>query len=123
MKYLREISVAVAYGACCRAAFERPDFYPNGQFWKTLVYSAPISVAAIGMTLVIIAREIDISIGWQLSVCAIVAAVLSQQRDSLPIVIAAAVITGAVGVPIHRETIHVQAYCTFSPPPPLARWP
>jgi rhamnose transport system permease protein len=97
MKYLREISIAVAYGALLLLLrIERPDFYTNGQFWKTLVYSAPILVAAIGMALVIIAREIDISIGWQLSVCAIVAAVLSQHGYSLLIVIAAAVLTGAV---------------------------
>jgi rhamnose transport system permease protein len=96
MKFLREISIAIVYGALlCWLGWKRPDFYSTGQFWKTLVYSAPILVAAIGMTLVIIAREIDISIGWQLSVCAIVAAVLSQHGYSLPVVIAAAVATGA----------------------------
>lgn len=97
MKYLREISVAIAYAALLTLLWRvRPEFYSTGQFWKTLVFAAPILVASIGMTLVIVAREIDISIGWQLSLCAIVAAVLAQHGFSMPVVIVAAVATGAV---------------------------
>lgn len=97
MKYLREISVAIAYAALLTLLWSvRPEFYSTGQFWKTLVFAAPILVASIGMTLVIVAREIDISIGWQLSLCAIVAAVLAQHGFSMPVVIVAAVATGAV---------------------------
>ena len=68
-RHLREISVAAAYGCCCWCWRRlRPDFFSTGQFWKTLGFSAPVLVAAVGMTLVILAREIDISIGWQFSV-------------------------------------------------------
>ncbi len=97
MKHLREISVAAVYGGLLLVLWlVRPEFYTTGQFWKTLVYAAPILVAAIGMTLVIVAREIDISIGWQLSVCAIVAALLAKHGYPLPAAIAAAVLTGAL---------------------------
>ncbi len=96
MKHLRELSVAAVYGGLLLVLWlVRPEFYTTGQFWKTLVYAAPILVAAIGMTLVIVAREIDISIGWQLSVCAIVAAVFAKHGYPLPVAIAAAVLTGA----------------------------
>jgi rhamnose transport system permease protein len=96
MKHLREASVAAVYGALLLVLWlVRPEFYTSGQFWKTLVYAAPLLVAAIGMTLVIVAREIDISIGWQLSACAIVAAVLAKHGYPLPVAIAASIATGA----------------------------
>lgn len=97
-RHLREISVAAAYLTLLGLlAIARPDFYQRGQFWNTLVYSAPVLVAAVGMTLVIVARQIDISIGWQLSVAAVVAGLLAECGYSLPLVIAAGI---AVGVAI-----------------------
>ncbi len=96
LRHLREISVALAYLALLAILFfARPDFYSTGQFWKTLVYSAPALVAAVGMTLVIIARQIDISIGWQLSVAAVTAGLLAQRGLPLPLVIAAGIALGA----------------------------
>ncbi len=96
MRFLREISVATAYGVLLLTLrIVRPDFYSSGEFWKTLVYSAPLLVAAVGMTLVIVSRQIDISIGWQLSVCAIVGALLAERGVAMPIVIVAAILTGA----------------------------
>jgi rhamnose transport system permease protein len=94
-RHLRELSVAGAYALLLLVLWiARPDFYSTGQFWKTLVYSAPVLVAAVGMTLVIIARQIDISIGWQLSVCAIVAALLAERGWPTPLVAAAAIAVG-----------------------------
>src|ERR1700688_2055377 len=91
-RHLRETSVAAAYFALLGLlAIARPDFYQRGQFWNTLVYSAPVLVASVGMTLVIVARQIDISIGWQLSVAAILAGSLAESRYSLPLVIAAGI--------------------------------
>jgi rhamnose transport system permease protein len=96
-RHLREISVAAAYLTLLGLlAIARPDFYQRGQFWNTLVYSAPVLVAAVGMTLVIVARQIDISIGWQLSVAAVVAGLLAERSYSLPLVIAAGIAVGIV---------------------------
>jgi rhamnose transport system permease protein len=96
MRHLRETSVAIAYLALLATLFfARPDFYSTGQFWKTIVYSAPTLVAAVGMTLVIIARQIDISIGWQVSVAAVTSGLLAQRGVSLPLVIAAGIAVGA----------------------------
>jgi rhamnose transport system permease protein len=96
-RHLREISVAAAYLMLLGLlAIARPDFYGRGQFWNTLVYSAPVLVAAVGMTLVIVARQIDISIGWQLSVVAIVAGVLAERGCPLSLVVAAAIGVGIV---------------------------
>ncbi len=94
-RHLRELSVAVAYGLLLLVlAIARPDFFSAGQFWLTLVYSAPILVAAIGMTLVILTRQIDISIGWQLSIAAIVAALLAQRGWSISWVAVSAIGVG-----------------------------
>jgi rhamnose transport system permease protein len=96
IRHLRESSVAIAYMALLAIlARYRPDFYTTGQFWKTLVYSAPTLVAAVGMTLVIVARQIDISIGWQLSVGAVAAGLLAQRGVPFPLVIAAGIAVGA----------------------------
>jgi len=53
-------------------------------------------VAAVGMTLVIVAREIDISIGSLFSVCGIVAAVAAKSGWPMPWAAAAAVGAGMV---------------------------
>jgi rhamnose transport system permease protein len=72
-RYRRELSVLLVYLLLLGVlAIFRPDFY-RAQFRATWVSSAPVLVAAVGMTLVILARQIDISIGSQFSVCGVVA--------------------------------------------------
>src|SRR5439155_23994118 len=56
------------------------------QFRSILVTSAPLLVAAIGMTLVILARHIDISIGSQISLCGIAAGLLARAGLPMPLV-------------------------------------
>lgn len=97
MKHLREISVAAAYLLLLAVlGWQRPDFYSTGQFWKTIIYSTPTLVAAVGMTLVIVARQIDISIGWQLSVAATGAALVAQSGAGLAAAIVTAIAIGLV---------------------------
>lgn len=95
-KYLREMSVAAVYVLLLIVLLIRaPRFFSTGEFREVLVGHAAILVAAVGMTLVILAREIDISIGSQLSICCIVAGMMSRAGWSMP---AAALATLAVGV-------------------------
>lgn len=53
-------------------------------------------IAAIGMSLVIIARQIDISIGWQFSVCAVVTGILAREGVSMPLVCFVTTILGGL---------------------------
>src|SRR5207237_9674026 len=53
-------------------------------------------VATVGMTLVILAREIDISIGSQFCVCGVVAGLLARAGGPMPAVVAATLLAGAV---------------------------
>lgn len=94
-RYLREISVAATYVAilvllaAVRPAFFREGFFPN---W---VSASAVLVAAVGMTLVILAREIDISIGSQFSICAVAAGLLAKAGMPMPVVALCAIAIGA----------------------------
>src|SRR5262245_5114480 len=94
-RFQREISVAVAYAVLLGLlAVVAPRFYRGDQFRSIIVASTPILVAAIGMTLVILARQIDISIGSQLSLCGIAAGLMAKAGLPMPVV---AVCTLALG--------------------------
>jgi len=60
------------------------------------VTSAPILVAAIGMTLVILARQIDISIGSQFSLCGIAVGLLAAAGLPMPLVAVATIVLGGL---------------------------
>ena len=86
-RFRREISIATTYAALLLVlAFLVPDFFQAEPLSSLAVSSAPVLVAAIGMTLVIVARQIDISIGWQFSICAVIAGLLAQFGLPMPIV-------------------------------------
>ena len=98
-RYNRELSVTAAYGLVllAMAAFA-PSFF-HGEFAGTWVQAAPVLVAAVGMTLVVVARHIDISIGSAFSVCGVVAGGLAKLGVPVPLVAVATVAAGAlVGV-------------------------
>ena len=87
MQYKREISVALAYLVLLGVlAVFAPRFYQGDKFLNILVASAPVLVAAVGMTLVILSRNIDISIGSQLSICGVVAGLLAKTGMPMPLV-------------------------------------
>ena len=78
-RYRRELSVAVAYAALLLLlAFAAPRFFRARSLRVFMVSNAPVLVAAVGMTLVILCRQIDISIGSIFSICGVVAGLLAQ---------------------------------------------
>src|SRR5262249_39965791 len=96
-RFQREISVGLAYVLLLLVLFVvSPSFFRGNQFLSTLVAAAPMLVAAIGMTLVILARHIDISIGSQLSVCGITAGLLAKSGLPMPAVALLVILLGAV---------------------------
>jgi rhamnose transport system permease protein len=96
MKYKREISVAAAYLVLLAVlGVFAPRFYQGDKFLNILVASAPVLVAAVGMTLVILSRNIDISIGSQLSMCGVVAGLLAKSGLPMPLVAMATMAIGA----------------------------
>ncbi|MDB5324708.1 MAG: permease component of ribose/xylose/arabinose/galactoside ABC-type transporter [Phycisphaerales bacterium] len=93
-RYRREASVALAYGLLLAAlAMLAPTFF-RSEFRGTWVRAAPVLVAAAGMTLVIVARQIDISIGSQFSACGIVAALAAKVGVPMPAVAVLTIVLG-----------------------------
>lgn len=96
-KYLRELSVAGALVLLLIVlAIRSPKFFDAANLRAVIVSDAPVIVAALGMTLVILARHIDISIGSQFSICGMIAGVLAKQGVPTPAVALATLAAGAV---------------------------
>jgi rhamnose transport system permease protein len=95
-RYRRELSVAAAYAVLLLVlAVAAPAFFDPWQLLELLVRNASLLVVAVGMTLVILARQIDISVGSQACVCGVVAGLLARSGLPMPLAAAGAVLTGA----------------------------
>lgn len=70
-------------------------FYSTGNLRNLIIDNLPILIAAIGMTVVIIAGQIDISIGSQFVVCGVVSGLAAKSGMPLPLVILTTLATGA----------------------------
>jgi rhamnose transport system permease protein len=73
----------------------RPAFFQPAQLQAVLVSAAPVLVVCVGMTLVILARQIDIAVGSLFSVCGVVAGLLACWGWPVPLAALAAVALGA----------------------------
>ncbi len=95
-KYFRELTVAGALGLLMLAlAIFAPHFFQGQPLVSRLTSQMPALVAAIGVALIIISRQIDISIGSQFSMCAIIAGFTAAATKSLAMAIIAALGAGA----------------------------
>jgi rhamnose transport system permease protein len=95
-RYSREISLAAAYSLLLAVlAVAAPRFFLADNLRSIVVSSAPVLVAVVGMTLVILSRQIDISIGSQFAVCGVVAGLLAQAGLPMPLVMLLTLLTGA----------------------------
>jgi rhamnose transport system permease protein len=93
----RELSVAIAYAALLVVLLvARPGFYAAANLRDLVVTAAPALVAAIGMTLVILTRQIDISIGSQFAICGVVLGLLAKSGVPMPLAALGAIAAGAL---------------------------
>jgi rhamnose transport system permease protein len=96
-RYQREISIAAAYlGLLLLVAWVAPNFFRGNQFPASLLAAAPTLVMAIGMTLIILARHIDISVGSQFSVCSVAAGLLAKAGLPMPLAAMAVILLGGI---------------------------
>jgi rhamnose transport system permease protein len=94
---IRELSVAAALaGLLLILALMAPAFFGRQQLLSMLTATAPVLIVACGMALVIIAREIDISVGSQFAVCSVLAGLLAKAGAPMPVVAVGAVMAGAL---------------------------
>jgi rhamnose transport system permease protein len=77
-RYGRELSVAAAYIVLLLIlAAKAPGFFREDQLRPLVVSNASKLVAAVGMTIIILCRQIDISISSIFSICGVVAGLLA----------------------------------------------
>lgn len=96
-RHFRELSVAAALGVLLLfLALAAPSFFQPQPLLSFLAREAPVLVVACGMTVVIISRQIDISVGSQFAICSVCAGLLAAMKLPLPLVVAAAAALGAL---------------------------
>ena len=76
-------------------AVAAPSFHRGANWRDILVANAPVLLAASGMTLVVLTRHIDISIGSQFAICGVLAGLMAKSGWPMPLVAAATVTAGA----------------------------
>lgn len=95
-RYKREISAAIAYILLLLAVgVVAPAFFGVANLGDLLINNAPILLISIGMTLVILVGEIDISVGSQFAVASVVAGYLAKTGMPLPILFISVLLIGA----------------------------
>jgi rhamnose transport system permease protein len=96
-RYFRELSVLGALLAILLGlAIFAPAFYQPQPLLSLLTREAPTLVVACGMALVIVCRQIDISVGSIFSVCSVCAGLLAARGWPLLLVLPASVAIGAL---------------------------
>lgn len=77
-------------------ALRAPSFFDPANLRDIAVTNASTLIVAIGMTLVIVGGEIDVSVGSQFAVVSVIAGLLAKTGIGLPIVALLAACTGAL---------------------------
>lgn len=95
-RHFREFSVAAALvlGLLVLAVFA-PAFYQPQPLLSLLTREAPTLIVACGMALVIISRQIDISVGSQFAVCSVCTGLLAASNVPLVLLLPASIGLGA----------------------------
>jgi len=89
----RELPPAIALAAVLLAVLVvAPTFFGAGNLRDLALNNAPVLLVSIGMTLVILVGEIDISVGSQFAVCSVAAGVLA--KAGLPIALVPFIVFG-----------------------------
>src|SRR4051794_30086437 len=95
-RYKREVSAAVAFVLLMLiVGVIAPSFFSGGNLRDLVINNAPTLLLAIGMTLVILAGQIDISIGSQFAVCSVAAGVMAKTGLPLGLPLIGTVLIGA----------------------------
>lgn len=95
-RHQREIAALIAYVALLVfVGIVAPSFFNAGNWRDLAIANAPVLIVAIGMTLVIIAGQIDISVGSQFAVCSMLAGALAKTGIPVPLLLLLVPLIGA----------------------------
>jgi len=94
--YKRELAAAVAFAVLLvLVGIAAPSFFSAGNLRDLAVNNASTLLIAIGMTMVILVGEIDISVGSQFAVCTVVAGELAKAGVSVELLLPCLLVIGA----------------------------
>ena len=94
-RYRREVSVALAIGALAIALLAiAPSFFDPANLLDVFLAHVPVLIVAIGMTLVVLTGQIDISVGSVFAICGVMAGWLALAGLPMPLVTLGTCVTG-----------------------------
>jgi ribose/xylose/arabinose/galactoside ABC-type transport system permease subunit len=94
-RYKREISAALAFaGLLVAAGAISPTFFSSGNLRDLALNNFSVLIVAVGMTLIILAGQIDISTGSQFAVCSVIAGELAKTGIPMWLVLCCLVVIG-----------------------------
>ncbi len=97
MSHRREASVAAAIVALGLVlALAAPGFFARDNLSDLFLANLPVLVVALGMTLIILTGQIDISVGSAFAIAGVVAGLLAKAGLPMPLVAVSACLVGAV---------------------------
>src|SRR3989475_4754570 len=95
-RYKRELSAAVAYAVLLVAVgIIAPSFFSGANLRDLALNNAPVLLVAIGMTMVILVGQIDISVGSQFAVAGVAAGWLAKSGIPIPMLLPCRIVVGA----------------------------
>ncbi|MDR7574222.1 MAG: ABC transporter permease [Armatimonadota bacterium] len=93
----RELTIAAALAALTLyLGVTQPNFVERATLASILTNAAYVAVVGVGMTLVIVAGQLDISVGSLMAVCALTAGMLARAGVPMPAVVLASLGLGLV---------------------------
>jgi rhamnose transport system permease protein len=96
-RYKRELSAAMAYLVLLLAVgVAAPSFFGAGNLRDMALNNAPVLLVAVGMTLVMLVGEIDISVGSQFAVCSVAAGWLAKEGVPVALLLPSVIMLGAL---------------------------
>src|SRR5213078_1203971 len=95
-RYKRELSAALACAALLAAVgVIAPSFFSGGNLRDLALNNAPVLLISIGMTMVILVGQIDISVGSQFAVATVAAGVLAKAGVPILMLLPCLILIGA----------------------------
>jgi rhamnose transport system permease protein len=96
-RHRRETSIAIATAALALVlAVVSPRYFSGENLTDLFLANMPVLLVALGMTLVILTGEIDISVGSVFAICAVVAGVLAKSGWPIALSAVAACVAGGL---------------------------
>lgn len=73
-----------------------PGFFSGANLRDLALANAPVLIVAVGMTMVIVAGHIDISVGSQFAVCSVAAGLIAKAGVPMPLLVLSVPVIGAL---------------------------